>query len=334
MPQDNQNSQPPFSPEPEDNQPQPMVESRTQRPQKQYQRVQPIWKATIIQILRGTIGVLETTVEKLETAPPPGSEETPGFLQKLQLGWSAALGKIRSLLPANLSRKFSDTALTGIIAGIAVLLLWTSSTVFSSKPTEVATPTDEEAPPATIAIPPQLEAPPAPPVAEETPPVVAEVTPQPEQTPPVVAEVTPQPEQTPPVVAEITPQPEETPTPLEETPPPEPEPTPTPTLVLTPEQTLIASIENQVAQVSDRFAPGLIQSIQANFRSSSLAVTISDEWYNIKQSQQEQLLAQMLQRANEMDFSHLDILDSQGRLVARNPVVGTEMIIFQRRAIS
>ena len=63
-------------------------------------------------------------------------------------------------------------------------------------------------------------------------------------------------------------------------------------------------------------------------------MTISNEWYNIKQSQQEQLLAQMLQRAKEMDFTHLDILDSQGRLVARNPVVGTEMIIFQRRAIS
>jgi hypothetical protein len=105
-------------------------------------------------------------------------------------------------------------------------------------------------------------------------------------------------------------------------------------LVLTPEQTLIASIENQVAQISDRFASGLIQSIQANIRSSSLAVTISDGWYDIKQSQQDQLLAQMLQRAKEMDFSHLDILDSQGRLVARNPVVGTDMIIFQRRAIS
>ncbi|WP_414586381.1 hypothetical protein [Scytonema sp. PCC 10023] len=381
MPQDNQNSQPPFSPEPEDNQPQPMVESTAQPPRKQYQRVQPIWKATIIQILRGTIGLLETTVEKLETAPPRGSEETPGFLQKLQLGWSAALGKIRSLLPTNLSRKFSDTALTGIIAGIAVLLIWTTSTVFSGKPTQVATvPPTEETPPATIAIPPELEAPPAPPAAEQTPPAVAETTPQPEetppatiaippeleappappaaeQTPPAVAETTPQPEetppatiaippeleappapaaaeQTPPAVAETTPQPEETPAPLEETPPPEPEPTPTPTLVLTPEQTLIASIENQVAQVSDRFAPGLIQSIQANFRSSSLAVTISDYWYNIKQLQQEQLLAQMLQRAKEMDFTHLDILDSQGRLVARNPVVGTEMIIFQRRAIS
>lgn len=300
MTQDNQNSQPPFSPEPETNRSKPTV--------------QPAWKSAIIQILRGTIGVLETTVEKLETAPPPGTETTPGFFQKLALGWSATLGKIRSLLPANLSRKLSDTALTGIIAGIAVILVWTTSSVFSSKPTEVATvPPTEEAPPATITSPPEIAVPPTPPAVEETPPPVEEIT------PPAV-------EETPPPPAE------EIPPPVEETPPPEPEPTPTPTVILTPEQTLIAAIENQVAEISDRFASGLIQSIQANFRSSSLAVIISNEWYNLKQAQQEKLLAQMLQRANEMDFSHLDIIDSHGRLVARNPVVGTDMIIFQRRA--
>ncbi|ARV57560.1 hypothetical protein BZZ01_01960 [Nostocales cyanobacterium HT-58-2] len=313
MSQDNQNSQPPFSPEPEANQQQPTVDQKAQPPQKQYQRVQPIWKATILRILRGTIGVLQATVEQLETAPAPSAEETPGFFQKLQLGWSAALGKIRSFLPQNLSTKLSDTALTGIIAGLAVILVWTTSHLFAGQPTEVATvPPTEEAPPATITTPPttppEVEAPSTPPTAEETPPPVEEIAP-----PPVAEEIPP---------------------PVEETPPPEPEPTPTPTILLTPEQILIASIENQVAEISDRFASGLVQSIQANFRSSRLAVTISDEWYNLKQSQQDKLLAQILERSNELDFSHLDIVDSQGRLVARNPVVGTGMIVFQRRSFS
>ncbi|NMG18729.1 hypothetical protein [Brasilonema bromeliae] len=308
MSQDNQNSQPPFSPEPEANPPQPTVESASQPPQEQYQTVQPIWKAITIRILRGTIGVLETTVDKLETQPSAGDKETPGFFQKLQFVWSAVLGKIRSRLPRNLSRKLSDTAITGIVAGITVILVWTSSTVFASKPTEVAIPPEVETPPsATITTAPEVETPLTPPIAEETPPPT-------EETPP------------PPVA-------EETPPPVEETPPPEPEPepTPTPTIILTPEQTLIAAIENQVAEVSDRFAPGLIQSIQANFRSSSLAITIQDEWYNLKQSEQDKLLAQMLERSKELDFIHLDIIDSRGKLVARNPVVGTEMIVFQRR---
>ncbi|MDB9458552.1 hypothetical protein PN473_09065, partial [Dolichospermum circinale CS-545/17] len=35
-----------------------------------YKKNQPIWKTAIIQVLRGTIGVLETTIVKLETETP------------------------------------------------------------------------------------------------------------------------------------------------------------------------------------------------------------------------------------------------------------------------
>jgi hypothetical protein len=95
---------------------------------------------------------------------------------------------------------------------------------------------------------------------------------------------------------------------------------------------LIATIENQVAEISDRFASGLIQSIQANFLTSCLNIKISDDWYTLKESQQDKLAAEILQRSQELDFTHLEITDSQNRLVARNPVIGTEMVIFKRRA--
>ncbi|GAA6617602.1 hypothetical protein [Scytonema sp. NUACC26] len=324
MSQDNQNQQPPSSPEPKESQSQQRIEQVTQ-PSK---RVQPVWKSFIIGILRGTIGILEATVDKIETESPVGAVDTRGGAS-LQ-GWGVVLGKIRSFLPENLSTKFSDTALTGIIAGIAVVTFWITSSVLSGKPTEVATvPPTQEAPPTTITTPPVAEEVPLPqieetptPQAEETPPSVAEeeTLPQIEETP------TPQAEETlPPVTGEVPPQ-------VEESPLPEPTPTPTPEIILTPEQTLIAAIENQVAEISDRFASGLIQSIQANFRSSNLIIKISNEWYNLKQSQQDKLAADILQRSKDLDFSHLEIIDSQGRLVARNPVVGTEMIIFQRQA--
>lgn len=266
----------------------------TQPPQKPYQRVQPIWKAKTIQLLRGTIGVLEGTVEKLETATPAGSDETPSFLQQLQLRWGGLLRTIRLFLPSNLSTKLSDTALTGIIAGIAVILVWTTATVFTGKPTEVATVPPVEkvpAPTPTITTPPESVAPEPQPPEEITPPPKVEVPPTPE---------------------------------------PIPTPTPTPTIELTPEQALIAAIENQVAEISDRIASGLIQSIQANFRTSNLTVKISNDWYTLKESQQNNLAAEILQRSQELDFTHLEILDSQNRLVARNPVVGTDIVIFKR----
>ncbi|WP_460204370.1 hypothetical protein [Scytonema sp. NUACC21] len=329
MSQDNQNPQPPSSSEPEANQPEARVQRGTRPSQKPSRRVQPAWKSFIIRILRGTIGILETTVEKLEE--PSSSVETPGGASRR--GWYAIVGKIRSLLPENVSRNLSDTALTGIIAGVAVILFWATSNVFLSKPTEVATvPPVEETPPATITTPAE-EAPLSPPVeetptpqAQETPPSIAEEVPpsQVEETP------TPQAQETPPSIAEEVP-----PSQVEETPVPAPESEPTPApIILTPEQILVATIEKQVAEISDRFASGLIQSIQANFRSSSLTIKINDEWYSLKQSQQDKLAADMLQRSKDLDFTHLEIVDSQDRLVARDPVVGTEMIIFQRQAIN
>ncbi len=329
MSQDDQNSQLPSSGEPKANQSEPKAEQITQPPQTPYQRVQPFWKTKTVQILRGTISLLETAVVKLETEPSAGPEETPNFLQKLQSFWRTVLSKIRSFLPQNLSAKLSDTALTGVIAGIAVILLWTTSSLFTTKPTEVANvpPQQVEEPPITSTtpletLPPEVPAveEAKPPLAEETPPPIEEVKPPlVEETPPPIEEAKPPlVEETPPPTAEVTPQ------------EPEPTPAPTPPIILTPEQNLIAAIENQVAEVSDRFASGLIQSIQANFSTSSLTLRISDDWFRLKQSEQDKLAAQMLQRSKELDFSHLYIVDSQDKLVARNPVVGDEMIIFKR----
>ncbi|MEH2458193.1 hypothetical protein [Nostoc sp.] len=285
----------------QDNQSKPTDERVTQPPQKPYQRVQPFWKAKTIQLLQGTIGVLETTVEKLETAPVPGTKEKPSFFQQLQLRWGGLLRTIRLFLPSNLSTKLSDTALTGIVTGIAVILVWTTTTVFTGKPTEVAT---------------------VPPV-EKIPALTPTIT-----TPPESVVPKPQPPE------EITPPPEVQTTPPTPEPVPIPTPTPTPRIELTPEQALIAAIENQVAEISDRIASGLIKSIQANFRTSNLTVKISDDWYTLKESQQDKLAAEILQRSQELDFTHLEIIDSQNRLIARNPVVGTEIVIFKRQTTS
>ncbi|PMB24333.1 hypothetical protein CEN46_08200, partial [Fischerella thermalis CCMEE 5318] len=121
MSQDNQNSQPPSSPQPQDD---------TSR-QRNNQRGQSFWKTKTIQILKGAIAVLETTVDKLETESPPADVS--------RNWWSRLLAKIRSYLPANFSAKLSDTALTGAIAIFAVILVWATSTIFPGKPTEIAT---------------------------------------------------------------------------------------------------------------------------------------------------------------------------------------------------
>lgn len=320
------NSQPPLPPEPES---QNSVTSRRGSPmQTQANSFPSVLKKQTVKLLRGTIRVLEGVATKLETESPAGTTE-PSW-------WSNVLAKIRSLLPENLSSKFSDTALTSIIAGIAVILVWTTSSLLFGKPSEVATaPT----------VPPEQQPEIATPTPEPLPtPTIS--TPEPEQQPEVATAPDLEPEQPPeiatapdlePVPTPTIPTPSELsapaqPEPVEETPlpEPEPEPTPTPVVELTPEQTLIAAIENRVAEVSNGFADSLIESIQANFEGSSLTVKVGNNWYNFKSSEQDKLAAQILERARELDFNRLEITDTQGKLLARSPVVGKDMIILKR----
>jgi hypothetical protein len=103
---------------------------------------------------------------------------------------------------------------------------------------------------------------------------------------------------------------------------------------LTPEQSLIAAIQNQVAEITNQYGNGLIQSIEANFDGSRLIVKVSDGWYNLKESQQNKLADEILSRSNELDFSKLQITDLAGTLLARSPVVGTKMVILKRQELA
>ena len=263
-----------------------------------YQKNQPIWKTAIIQVLRGTIGVLETTVVKLETETP---KDTSGKKINVLSRWDGFLRTFRLFLPSSISNNVSDSLLTGIFAVIFLLTIGITISLFIPKSTQVAV-----VPPVEEVIPPK-------PVLE------------PELKPTPVLE----PEPTPTPVIE----PEPTPTPVIE-----PEPKPTPVLELTPEASLLVAIENQFSEISvfvknnknKNIVSQPIKPLVANFRTGDLTLKISDIWYSLEKSQQDKLAADILQRSQELNFTHLKIVDSQEKIIARSPVVGNEMIIFHR----
>jgi len=247
--------------------------------------------------LRGTIGVLETTVVKLETETPADTQKKTNFLSR----WDGFLRTFRLFLPSNISNNVSDTVLTGIFAVIFVVTIGISTFTFIPKSVEVATvpPVEEVIPPKSV-----IE-----------PEIIPKSVIEPEVIPTPVVE------------------PEAIPTPVIET-----EPTPIPVVELTPEQALLAAIENQFSEISisvkntkdKNIVSQLIKPLQANFRTSDLTVKISDIWYNLEKSQQDKLAAEILQRSQELNFIHLEIVDFQEKIIARSPVVGNEMIIFNR----
>ncbi|MDB9311280.1 procyclic acidic repetitive family protein [Aphanizomenon sp. CS-733/32] len=262
-----------------------------------YQKNQPIWKTAIIQVLRGTIGVLETTVVKLETETPADTQKKTNFLSR----WDGFLRTFRLFLPSNISNNVSDTVLTGIFAVIFVVTIGITTLMFIPKSVEVATV----------------------PLVEAVIPPKSVIEPEPPPTPVIEPEVIPTPT---PVV-----EPEVIPTPVIET-------TPTPVVELTPEQALLAAIENQFSDITiavknmkdKNIISQLIKPLQANFRISDLTVKISDIWYKLEKSQQDKLAADILQRSQELNFVHLELVDFQEKIIARSPVVGNKMIIFKR----
>ncbi len=109
---------------------------------------------------------------------------------------------------------------------------------------------------------------------------------------------------------------------------------PLPEPELTPEQSIVAAVQQQVANITERYGNGLIQSVEANFLSSRLIVRVSDGWYNLKESQQNKLADEILRRSRELDFSKLEITDLKGILLARSPVVGSNMVILKRQELA
>ncbi|MCY7321558.1 MAG: hypothetical protein LH660_07100 [Phormidesmis sp. CAN_BIN36] len=324
--------------------PQPSVAQPTNSEQRGIQ-ILPWLRSVSVQILRTTVQTLEGTITKLEADTSTGAtlpispklqtqvrslwEHLVPLLKKFWQWfvplWEKLLTQIRTRLPENLSQKLNDRALSSIVASLLVVLLWTTSNLFASKPpTKVAiapqpVKTIPVSKPASKPIQPEFDSPAPQPIPSEL------TAPEPEKPAPTIAEIPAEPiAPSPPVVEEPAPAIVE-PTPELEEPAP-------PVVELTPAQKLIASIQDQVVAVTDPYSTGLIQTIKPNFNRSRLSVLVGTDWYGLSRSQQDKLGDELLKRAQELDFSQLEITDAQGKLLARSPVVGSTMVILKRKA--
>jgi hypothetical protein len=100
-------------------------------------------------------------------------------------------------------------------------------------------------------------------------------------------------------------------------------------LELTPEQSLVASIQKQVAEITDRYSAELISAIEADFLGGRLLVTVTDKWRELRIGRQEKLANEMLDRSHRLDFRKLEIIDKDRTVLARSPVVGNKMVLLQ-----
>ncbi|MDF0552447.1 hypothetical protein [Kamptonema sp. UHCC 0994] len=244
------------------------------------------------------------TSQNAAKTPQDSAKLDRSLLDKLSSAWLTVVQFVRSLLPASIDQKLSDTVLSSAIAAILIVAIGTTLTLLSGKSPEIVVIPSPESPEITIV------------TSPESPEIV--VIPSPESSE-ITIVTSPEPTATnlqEPIVSE------ETKT-IEITPPSPPK--------LTPEQNFIATIQNQVDELTHEFNNSLVESIQVNFFSSLLTVKVGDDWYNLPESEQNQLASQIFKQSQKLEFRKLEIANSQGKLIARSPVIGSEMIILERK---
>lgn len=115
---------------------------------------------------------------------------------------------------------------------------------------------------------------------------------------------------------------------------PEPEPPrPTRSTEIDPNARLIESIQAEVSAISDRYSEALILGVEANFVRGRLRLRLGDGWFTLSAPQQDQLAEEVFRQARELGFRRLEILDERDRLLARSPVIGSEMLITLRESL-
>lgn len=214
--------------------------------------------------------------------------------ERLKEIWQDLIRVMRAPLPTAMNQQIPDKVFSFILAAVLVIVIWNLVTfILPSKPSP-RLPQATKPQPTEVAKPSATKEP-----AIDTP---TEPTPAPD-------------------IAQPAPTPTVQPTPT---------PTATPQLELEPRDTVIEAIQQQVSEVTQRYADNLIQSVQANFRDGRLTVRVSDDWYRLEANQQDQVATDLLKRTKSLDFGKLELLDSQDTRVARSPIVGNKMLILQR----
>ena len=103
--------------------------------------------------------------------------------------------------------------------------------------------------------------------------------------------------------------------------------------IQTPEiQNLEASRRLKLRQNLDIIADSLVDNAIVSIRPSgrSLTITLSDAWYRSSEDLQTKLTNSLLITTQGQGYEQLRLEDTEGSLIARNPVIGEGMIILQR----
>ncbi len=235
---------------------------------------------------------LQPTLDKLQ---PLWDKVAVPFWQKVVVpAWNKGLAFLRQKLPANL-QELTDRFLTVAIIAIAAAIYWFFSSLTSGKPAVAKQPP--------VLSKPVLTRPAPRPMAQRP-------TIQPSSAPAATAKprvASPRP------VAPAT-QPRVVTT---------PKATPSPAIDLAEIQTQLGS---EVAGIGE----GLVASVKTADADRQLKVYLDPSWEGLSAADQGRVAQKLWARSQKLTFSKFELLDSTNALVARSPVVGSNLILMKK----
>ncbi|PNJ97152.1 hypothetical protein CEP14_04835 [Cylindrospermopsis raciborskii C04] len=283
-----------------------------------YHKKPLFWKILIIQVLRGTIGILERMVTRLETSSSTTSEKG-GLLLWVVRKWDGFLRGFRLFLPSKVANNVSDSFLTLIFVFPALLAIGvTAISLISQIHSQPVPQLGESIADSTVENKSELQ------LGESTSDSTVEDKSEPqlgEPTADSIVEGKSKPELSQPATdfilrsqSEIEP------------------------VELIPQPEVTVFIEKQLKEITaisiitkdkQRIELELVQSIKTNFRISEIVIKVNENWYKLESSQQEKLAAKILKSCQEMDLIHVKLVNARNQVIARSPVIGTKMLFFQ-----
>jgi len=99
----------------------------------------------------------------------------------------------------------------------------------------------------------------------------------------------------------------------------------------TPEQSLIADLETQLSGITRSYSVGLIDAVEVNLTHQALTIHLGESWYGLLATQQDSIAQAIYRQAQDLGLERLSLQDPEGLVVARSPVVGSTVVVLQRR---
>lgn len=131
-------------------------------------------------------------------------------------------------------------------------------------------------------------------------------------------------------------QPRPAPTPMAATPspPPAPIPKPTPTPLAIAPSSLVSdslTVRQQLLAICDRYSNALDPTLTLTPSEQRLELMLTNSWYDLSPQKQDQLAQNLWQTAHDLGYQTVIVVDTEGRPLVRDPVVGDNAIVVRRK---